>query len=300
MLQGLTILTQPIIFMQLTINGVAMGMIYALMAMGLILLIRAIGVMNFAQGELLMLGAFITWGLTYQVKLPLPLMIPAAMLCFALVGVIFMFLVYWPLRNNSYPTATVISTMGAAMAIREIATITWGSLPLVAAPLVKGVLRVGNMRIVQYQYLLTIVIGAILIFLVFMLFEKLYAGRIMQAAAQDKYAAELLGIPTILTTAATYIIVVTLASVGGFMIAPVFLVNVTLGSLQLRAFAGVVTGGFGSVKGAILGSLIIGLVESYSSAFTTTYKDAVVFLVLIVVLLFRPQGIFGELIADKA
>ena len=285
--------------MQLTVNGVAMGMIYALMAMGLILLIRAIGVMNFAQGELLMLGAFITWGLTYQVKLPFALMVPAAMLCFSLVGVIFMFVVYWPLRAASYPTATVISTMGAAMVIREIAAITWGSLPLVAAPLVKGVLRVGPLRL-QYQYLLTIAIGAVLIFLVFILFEKLYAGRIMQAAAQDKYAAELLGIPTILTTAATYIIVTVLASIGGYMIAPVFLVNVTLGTLQLRAFAGVVTGGFGSVKGAIAGSLLIGLVESYSSTFTTTYKDAVVFLVLIVVLLFRPQGLFGERVADKA
>jgi branched-chain amino acid transport system permease protein len=300
---ALSVLTQPNVFMQLSINGVAMGMIYALMAMGLILLIRAIGVMNFAQGDLLMLGAFVTWSLTYQVKLPLPLMIPVAMFCFALIGIIFMFLVYWPLRTASYPTATVISTMGAAMAIREIATISGGSLPLVSAPLIKGVLRVeypGGVLRLQYQYLLTIIIGAVLIFLVFMLFEKLYAGRIMQAAAQDKYAAELLGIPTILTTAATYIVVVILASIGGFMIAPVFLVNVTLGSLQLRAFAGVVTGGFGSVKGAIAGSLVIGLVESYSSVFTTTYKDAVVFLVLILVLLVRPQGLFGERIADKA
>jgi branched-chain amino acid transport system permease protein len=298
-MQGLKVLLLPNVFMQLTINGVAMGMIYALMAMGLILLIRAIGVMNFAQGELLMLGAFITWGLTYQVKLPFAVMVPVAMLCFALVGIIFMFVVYWPLRSASYPTATVISTMGAAMVIREIAAITWGSLPLVSAPLIRGVLRVGSLRL-QYQYLLTVAIGAVLIFLVFVLFEKLYAGRIMQAAAQDKYAAELLGIPTMLTTAATYIIVVILASVGGYMIAPVFLVNVTLGTLQLRAFAGVVTGGFGSVKGAIAGSLLIGLVESYSSTFTTTYKDAVVFLVLIVVLLFRPQGIFGERVADKA
>ena len=298
-MQGFYTLMQPNVLMQLTVNGVAMGMIYALMAMGLILLIRAIGVMNFAQGDLLMLGAFVTWSLTYQLELPLPIMIPAAMFCFAIIGIIFMFSVYWPLRSVSYPTATVISTMGAAMAIRELATITWGSLPLVSAPLVKGILRVGTLRI-QYQYLLTIVIGAVLIYLVFMLFERLYAGRVMQAAAQDKYAAELIGIPTILTTAATYIIVVILASIGGFLIAPVFLVNVTLGSLQLRAFAGVVTGGFGSVKGAIVGSLIIGLVESYSSAFTTTYKDAVVFLVLIVVLLVRPQGLFGERIADKA
>lgn len=287
------------LFVQLLVNGIAMGMIYALMAMGLILLIRAIGVMNFAQGELLMIGAFITWALTNQLKLPVYAMIPAAMIAFAIFGIIFMFTIYWPLRNASYPVATIIATMGASMAIKEIVILIWGSQPLTARPIIKGILKIGNVRL-QYQYLLTILVGGILIFLVFTLFEKLYAGRMMQAAAQDKYAAELLGIPTILTTAATYIIVVSLASIGGFMIAPMFMVNVTLGSLQLRAFAGVVIGGFGNIKGAIIGSLLIGLVESYSSVITTTYKDAIVFLILILMLLFRPQGLFGDRIADKA
>ncbi len=300
-----------IVFFELTINGVAMGMIYALMAMGLILLIRAIGVMNFAQGDLLMLGAYITWALTNQFQLPFQYMVPAAMLGFAVVAIIFMFTVYWPLRNASYPAALVISTMGASMVIREIATLIWGSLPLAAAAIIprRGVEIFGwkiNRTVdlwgskVQMQYLLTILVGMVLIFLVFMLFEKLYAGRVMQAAAQDKYAAELLGIPTIYTTAATYIIVVILASIGGYMIAPIFLVNKMLGTLQLRAFAGVILGGFGSIHGAIIGSLIIGLVESYSTVFTTTYRDAVVFSVLILMLLVRPQGLFGERIADKA
>ncbi len=287
------------LFFQLLVNGIAMGMIYALMAMGLILLIRAIGVMNFAQGDLLMIGAFITWALTNQVKLPFYAMVPAALISFALVGIVFMFLVYWPLRNATYPTATVIATMGASIVIRELATLIWGSQPLTSRPIIRGFVQIASVRL-QYQYLLTILVGGILIFLVFTLFEKLYAGRMMQAAAQDKYAAELLGIPTILTTAATYIIVVALASIGGFMIAPMFMVNVTLGSMQLRAFAGVVIGGFGNIKGAIFGSLLIGLVESYSSLITTTYKDAVVFLILIIVLLVRPQGLFGDKIADKA
>ena len=299
------------VFLELTINGIAMGMIYALMAMGLILLIRAIGVMNFAQGDLLMLGAFITYCIGSQLRLPFYAAVPAAMICFAVVALAFMFAVYWPLRNASYPAALVISTMGASMVIREIATLIWGSLPL-AAPFIiprRGVEIFGwkiNRTVsffgskVQVQYLLTIVVGIILIAAVFTLFEKLYAGRIMQAAAQDKYAAQLLGIPTIYTTAATYIIVVALASIGGYMISPIFLVNNTLGTLQLRAFAGVILGGFGSITGAIFGSLIIGLVESYSSMFTTTYRDAVVFSVLILVLLFRPQGLFGERIADKA
>jgi len=283
-----------------------MGMIYSLMSMGLILLIRAIGVMNFAQGDLLMFGAFITCWLTVDLKLPLWAMIPAALVCFAVVGIVFMFTAYWPLRNATYPAATVISTMGAAMALKEIATLIWGSLPRSMPPLLKNpetgkaaILRIGSITI-QWQFILTIIVGAVLIILVFILFDKLYVGRMMQAAAQDKYAAELLGISTIMTTMATYIIVVFLASAGGYMIAPVFMVSNTLGSLQLRAFAGVVIGGFGNIKGAIFGSLLIGLVEAFSTIQFSQYKDAVVFLVLIAFLLIRPQGLFGEKVADKA
>jgi branched-chain amino acid transport system permease protein len=99
---------------------------------------------------------------------------------------------------------------------------------------------------------------------------------------------------------ATYIIVVIMASIGGFMISPIFMVSKTLGTLQLRAFAGVVIGGFGSIKGAILGSLLVGLVESFSTLRFSQYKDAVVFIILILMLLVRPQGLFGEKIGDKA
>lgn len=289
----------------LTVNGFAMGMIYALMAMGIILLIRAVGVMNFAQGDLLMMGAFITCWLTIDLELPLYIMAPFALICFAVLALVFMFTTYWPLRNASYPAATIISTMGASMALKEIATLIWGSMPRSMPPLMQNesgsaaVLRIGSVSL-QWQYILTIIVGAVLIVLVFILFERLYAGRMMQAAAQDSYAAELMGIPTILTTAATYIIVVILSGVGGYMISPIFMVSNTLGSLQLRAFAGVVLGGFGNIKGAIIGSLFIGLAESYSSIQFSQYKDAVVFLVLIIALLIRPQGLFGEKISDKA
>lgn len=122
----------------------------------------------------------------------------------------------------------------------------------------------------------------------------------MQAAAQDAYAANLLGVPTILTISATYIIVVSLAGIAGYMISPIFMVRNTLGTLQLRAFAGVVIGGFGNIKGAIIGSILVGLVESFSTLQFSGYKDVTVFLLLIIFLLFRPQGLFGEKIADKA
>jgi len=293
------------LFSSLLVNGLAMGVIYAMLAMGLILLIRAVGILNFAQGDLLMFGAYITAALVLDVELPMYLMVPASLVFFALIGLIFMFTIYWPLRKATYPAATIIATMGASIILKELATIIWGSQPrtmpsLLTTPEGKAaVIRIGNFTL-QGQYVLIIVVGAVLMFGVFMLFERLYVGRMMQAACQDPYAANLLGVPTILTISATYIIVATLAGVGGFMVAPIFMVRNTLGTLQLRAFAGVVIGGFGNIKGAIIGSLLVGIVESFSTVGFSGYKDVTVFLLLIIFLLVRPQGLFGEKIADKA
>lgn len=292
--------------LSLLVNGTAMGMVYALMAMGIILLVRAIGVLNFAQGDFLMLGAYVALGLLVDLKLPLPIMIPVALLAYAMIGLIFMFCIYWPLRNAKYPAAIVIATIGTSIMIKELVTIIWGSLPRPMPPLLENeetggglLLEISGVKL-QWQMLITMMVGIAAIILVFVLFEKLYAGRMMEAAAQDKYSAELLGIPTILTVAATYVISISLASVGGFMMAPLLTVNVTLGTLQLRAFAGVIIGGMGNIKGAIIGSIFVGLLESFASVWVGAYKDAVVFIVLLLFLIFRPQGLFGMKIKDKA
>ncbi|HBR00986.1 MAG TPA: branched-chain amino acid ABC transporter permease [Ruminiclostridium sp.] len=293
------------LFCTLALNGIAMGVVYAMLAMGLILLIRAVGVMNFAQGDLLMFGAYVTSSLILDFELPLYLMIPVSFICFVVIGLVFMFTIYWPLRKASYPAATIIATMGASIILKELATLIWGALPRSLPPIITdangkpGILYIGGIPL-QWQYVLTIIVGAILIFLIHMLFEKLYVGKMMQAACQDSYAANLMGVPAIATISATYIIVVCLASVGGFMIAPIYMVRNTLGTLQLRAFAGVVIGGFGNIKGAIIGSLIVGLVEVFSTVFLSGYKDVTVFMLIILFLLIRPQGLFGGKIADKA
>lgn len=293
------------LFLSLLINGLSMGFIYSILAMGLILLNRAVGVLNFAQGDLLMFGAYITSSLILDFELPMYLMIPASFILFALVGLIFMFTVYWPLRDATYPIAPVIATMGASIVLKEVATLVWGSLPRSVPAILTNaegkplVLEIAGIPL-QWQYILIILVSVVIIFLVNGLFEKLYIGKIMQAASQDSYAAELLGIPTMITILATYIIVVTIASIGGFMVAPIFMVRNTLGTLQLRAFAGVVIGGFGNIKGAIIGSLIVGIVEAFSTISFSGYKDATVFLLLILFLIFKPQGLFGEKIADKA
>ncbi|MGI6162108.1 MAG: branched-chain amino acid ABC transporter permease [Christensenellales bacterium] len=286
-------------WLQLLLVGISMGMIYSLMAMGLILIVKAVGVLNFAHGELFMAGAYITFMLTVQAGMPLLAVLVCAVAIFAIFGALFMFSVYWPLRNAEWPVCVTISTLGASMALKELVRIIWGPIPLKMPMFAEGTISIGGATL-GYQYLIIIAVSSVLIALVFTLFEKMRLGRVMQAAAQNRYAAELMGIPTIVTIVATYMISMTLSGIAGWMSGPIFFVSQTLGVFALKAFAGIVVGGFGSIKGAVIGSILIGIIESYSIILTSTYKDAVVFLVLIAVLLIRPSGLFGEKIAEKA
>lgn len=293
------------LFTSLLVNGLAMGMVYALLGMGLILLVRAVGILNFAQGDLMMFGAYIAACLLLDFELPMYILLPMSIIWFALIGIIFMFTIYWPLRKASYAQATIIATMGASIALQEAAKLIWGSQPRTMPSIIKdadgnaAVLRLGS-TVLQWQYLIIIGVGIIIIWLVTQLFDKLYVGKMMQAACQDSYAANLLGVPSILTICATYMIDVIVCGVCGYLVAPVFMVRSTLGTLQLRAFAGVVIGGFGSITGAVIGCLLVGVIESFSTMAFSGYKDVTVFLLLIIFLVFRPNGLFKSRIGDKA
>ena len=166
----------------LLVNGVAMGMVYALLAMGIILLVRAIGLLNFAQGDFLMLGAYVSYALLIDASLPLYAMIPVALLSFAMIGLIFMICVYLPLRNASYPAAVTIATIGTSIVLKELVTLIWGSYPLSIPPILMNeetgggmILRIGSISL-QWQMLLIAVVGFVAIMAVFTLFEKMYAG----------------------------------------------------------------------------------------------------------------------------
>lgn len=293
------------LFFSLLVNGLSMGMIYAMIAMGLILLIRAVGVLNFAQGDLLMVGAYIASVLFMDFDLPFYVAMPAALIFYSLIGLIFMLVTYWPLRKASYPVAPIIATMGASLVLSEGTMILFGSWPRTLSPILKNAkgsaLTVNLLGTkLQAQFLLIILVAVGVMSLIWFLFEKTYIGIMMQAAAQDKPAAELIGISTLMTTAVTYILVTMLVSVGGYMVAPVYTVTTSLSALQLRAFAGTVIGGFGSIKGAIIGCLVVGVVESFATVNFSSYKDAIVFLILIIFLIFRPQGLIVSKVADKA
>lgn len=286
-------------YIQLLITGVSMGMLYALMAMGLILIVKAVGVLNFAHGQLFMLGGYLTWMLTYQLHLPVWGVAICGLVCFAICGAAYMFTVYWPLRSSPWKVTVTISTLGASIALKEIVRLIWGSVPLTMDPIVDGVTHIGSAYF-NNQYILILIIGGGLMLGVYVLFEKTFIGKIMQATAQDRYASNLIGIPTIVAISGTYMVSMCLSGVGGWLASPLFLVSQSLGSMAQKAFAGIVLGGFGSVKGAIVGCILIGLIESFSILITDSYRDAIVFFVLIVVLVIRPTGIFGEKIQEKA
>lgn len=256
--------------------------------------------MNFAQGSFLVLGAYTFFYVYSKLEITGIMGLLIMAIFFALFGVLFMFTCYWPVRNSKWAQATMITTMGASTVITEICLLVCGSRRQTIAPIVSGAVKIGSF-ILQYQYIFIFAVSILIMLVVWVLFEKLYAGRAMAAASQNKYAAELIGIPTMLTTMATYMIVMLCAGFAGYLVAPVFFVRTTLTTFQSKAFAGIVLGGFGNLTGAIIGSVIIGLVESYSSYITTTYKDLVVYGLLLLVLIFRPQGLFsGVTHANKA
>ncbi len=284
---------------QLIIASLAMGIVYGLVAMGFVLIWRAVGVVNFAQGDFMMVGAFFAFTLTEMVGLPMGIALGLSALLMGLVGILFHYATYWPLRK-SWDITVIISTIGAGIALKELATHIWGPAPLGMNAIVPGIAKFANVSI-EWQFLLTIGIASLLMAAVFILLERTYVGHILQATAQDQYAASLIGIPVAVATGLTFAISILITGVGGMLLAPLFFVTTTMGSFAgLKAFAAVIIGGFGSVEGAILGGILIGFVDTFSGAYiSSTYRDAIVFLCLILALIFRPQGIFGEKIAEK-
>lgn len=285
--------------LQLLITSLAMGIVYGMVAMGFVLIWRAVGVVNFAQGEFLMVGAFAAYTLSEQLGLPMGMALIACAMIMGIVGVIFHFITYWPLRK-SWDITVIISTIGASIALKEATTLIWGPAPLSVEPLLDGVARFSTVAI-EWQFIVTIGVSAILMAAIFYLLERTYLGHLLQATAQDQYAASLIGIPVVMATSLTFAISALIAGVGGLLLAPVFFVTSTMGGITgLKAFAAVVIGGFGSVQGAIIGGIIVGLVDTFSGAYiSSTYRDAIVFMFLICALIIRPQGIFGEKIAEK-
>ncbi|TPG53827.1 branched-chain amino acid ABC transporter permease [Roseomonas nepalensis] len=286
---------------QLLFTGLGIGAIYALVALGFVLLIRAANVVNFAQGEFSMLGAYMMVVLLSILGLPYFVAIPLAVVGMAAFGILFAGATYWPLRHRGQ-LPVIISTIGASIFLSNIVLATYGPSPEVLPGLFDSPgLEIGGV-FMDSQYLAIIVITALLVLLQFLIFEKTLLGKKLQATSQDKEMASLLGIPVAVMVLITFGYSAALGGIAGVLVAPILFVSVGMGALiSLKAFAANIIGGFGNIPGAILGGLALGVVETFGAAFISVpYKDAIAFALLLLFLLIRPQGLFGEKISEKA
>ncbi|MCR4401548.1 MAG: branched-chain amino acid ABC transporter permease [Firmicutes bacterium] len=280
-------------FLQVVLSGVAMGSIYALMALGFTIIYNALRLINFAQGDMFMLGA--TFGLTLFVmwRLPFSLAFVLTGLAVAVVGMIIERTVFRPLRR--YPVLNlIIATIGISITLRALALIIWGSQALLFPPVFGDKpICVGGL-VVMPHYLWIIAIAVAIIALLQAFFTLTLPGKAMRATAQNRDAASLMGINVFRMDALASAISAGLGGLGGVLIAPVFFVTTEMGALAgLKGFAAAVLGGFGTIPGAIVGGLVLGVSESFAATVASTYRDAVAFIILIAVLLWRPSGIMG-------
>ena len=286
---------------QLLFTGLGIGAIYALVALGFVLLIRAANVVNFAQGEFSMLGAYLMVILFSGLGLPYLVSMPLAIIVMAGFGLLFAGATYWPLRHRGQ-MPVIISTIGASIFLANTVLALYGPSPAVLPGLFDTPGFEAGGVFMDSQYVAIMVTAAVMVLLQFLIFEKTLLGKKLQATSQDKEMASLLGIPVAVMILITFGYSAALGGLAGVLVAPVLFVSVGMGALiSLKAFAANIIGGFGSIPGAILGGLALGIVETFGASFISVpYKDAIAFALLLMFLLIRPQGLFGERIAEKA
>jgi branched-chain amino acid transport system permease protein len=287
-------------FLQLTLAGIAQGCVYALVALGFVLIYKATETVNFAQGDLMMVGAF--FGLTASTVLGWPYWatILFAVIVMAAVGMLIERIVIRPVLG--YPTFTVVMiTIGVGYVLRGVVTMVpgWGTETYSLKTPFEGVFHIGGAVLGAEQFA-TIVLTAALCLALYLFFRFAKLGVAMQATSQNQLAAYYMGIPVRRVNMLIWGLAAGVAAFGGVLLAPVAFVHSNMGFIGLKAFPAAVVGGFGSVPGAVVGGLIIGVVEALAGFYLPEgFKDVAAYVVVLVVLLFMPSGIFGETIRKK-
>jgi branched-chain amino acid transport system permease protein len=282
------------VFAQLTVNGIAVGAIYALVALGIVLIYKATEVLNFAHGDLLVVSAFSAWGLISVAGLPFWL---AMLITVAIVSLLAYGLDALVIRRiaGQPQFAGVMLTIALAFMIRGLVSMVFGpesrnyATPWSNQSLEFGGLVVTQLRLVVLGFALAVTV------LLFLFFRHTRTGVAMQAASQNQLAAYLNGVRVKRINSLVWALAGATAAVAGVLLAPITLVDISLWYVTLKALAALVLGGFGSIPGAIVGGLLIGLIEQYAGVYMPQgTKDIVAYLVLIAVLIIRPRGLLGE------
>ncbi|MFQ5455770.1 MAG: branched-chain amino acid ABC transporter permease [Nitrospirota bacterium] len=298
-------------FSQQLVNGVALGSVYALIALGYTMVYGILGLINFAHGEIYMIGAYIgiitlgvftAIGLTsYSLYLSLILtFIISAFYCGAY-GITMERVAYKPLRHAPR-LSPLISAIGLSIFLQNYVMIAQGSADKVFPHIIPvGTITILNASI-SYIQILIITTSLLCMVCLHLFVKKSLLGKAMRAAAQDKTMASLLGVDIDNVISVTFIIGSILASAAGVMVAIYYgSINFFIGYVAgIKAFTAAVLGGIGNIPGAILGGFLLGIVESFGAAYISSeYKDAFAFLILILVLIIKPTGLLGEKVSEK-
>lgn len=277
-------------------NGVMLGLNYALIALGLSLIFGIMGIVNFSHGEMYMLGGYVAYYLVGRFGLNFFVTIIAAVIMVGLLGVFLEKFLFRPLTTRPREALTsFIAAVGLAWVLQMLAVISFGDLDRSVPSAFEGILRMGGVVITK-ERLATIIIGIALIVLLNLFLLRTRIGGAIRAVAQDKEAAALQGVQVGRISALSFGIGCALASAAGALMAPIFSINPFLGGeVILKAFLVVILGGMGSIPGAMLGGLVLGFTESFGSLFFTVPTVSVItFTLIIIILILRPQGLLGH------
>jgi branched-chain amino acid transport system permease protein len=280
-------------FLEQVINGLMMGSIYVLVGLGLALIYGVMHVLNFAHGVLLMLGGYLAYTFFAWVTGDYVSAIVLATVALMIVGTVMELAVFRPLRGNL--RNQVIASLALVLLIQNAVVAIWGPTALQFKVSATEILvPLGALRF-SLQHFLVIGVTFLCTGLLFAFLKYTKIGTALRAASQDNDAALVVGINVKRMYWLSFAIGSALAAVGGALIGPMFLVFPQMGDLPLvKALAGILLGGMGSIPGAVVGGLLIGVTESVATlVIATDYRDAVTFIVIILILMFRPQGLFG-------
>lgn len=285
--------------LQIVLSGLVMGCIYALIALGFVLIYNACGAINFAQGDLVVVCGFLIVGIVAKSRMAWPIELLLVLVGVVCVAFVFQWIAYRPLQNKPFVTV-FISTIGIGIAMRNLVQIGFGPDPRSLPPLFPGTLKFFGV-VLSDQYVFAAAVTVVLLVALHLFLNRTNLGAMMRASAQDPETARLVGVRVDRIVSLTFVLSTLLAAAAAFLLAPIFFLTPNMGdNLILKAFTAAVIGGLGSLPGAIFGGITMGLVEYLASGYVSSHwKDAIAFTLLMGFLILRPQGIFGESVSEK-
>lgn len=287
--------------LQLMVSGLANGCVYGLIALGFVLIYKATEAVNFAQGDFMMLGAFITLGLTNAEFMGLPfwVSVPIAIVIMGLFGYLLDMLVLRRMFGQSQ-IAVVILTIALGFVLRFAAGAIWGHEPVsLQSPIAGKDVNLGGL-VLGLDEVLVVIVTAVATLLLYFYFNVTKLGVAMQAASQNQLAAYYMGIPVKRVHSLIWALAGAVAAIAGVLFASKGSIDPSAGLLGIKAFAAAVIGGFGSLPGALLGGVIVGLIEPFASYYIAAgYSQIAPYLLLFLILVFRPHGILAQVHRKK-